>query len=84
MSFYGGKGVDCAVVEEQSCLVVTLCSDCKTHEFRYGRKAFAGAHKAGIFQRVLEREYAELLAGAGPFPPGRHPAYTAANFYFAR
>ena len=73
-TFYARRNVDCLVLAGRTCVLVTLCADNKTHEFRYVTKTFAGAGGARSLSCVLEREYAELLAASSPLPPGRYLA----------
>lgn len=69
--FYSSRGVECSVRRGQDCLLVMLCADTKTHEFRYGDSALADVPGDGAVNRALEREYSELISAAGPFPSPR-------------
>jgi len=60
IDFYTDKGIDCSVVDEHLSLLVTLSANGRTHEFRYGRRAFAGAHSWKKFYRTLDREFSNL------------------------
>lgn len=64
IDFYTEKGVDCSVVDEHLSLLVTLSADGRTHEFRYGNRAFAGNLHSKKFYLVLEREWSNLKAAA--------------------
>lgn len=64
IDFYTEKGVDCSVVDEHLSLLVTLSADGRTHEFRYGNRAFAGNHHSKKFYLVLEKEWSNLKASA--------------------
>lgn len=64
IDFYTEKGVECSVVDEHLSLLVTLSADGRTHEFRYGSRAFAGNHHGKKFYQVLEREWSSLKAAA--------------------
>lgn len=66
IDFYTEKGVDCSVVDEHLSLLVTLSSDGREHEFRYGSRAFGGHHNHKKFCLVLDRELARLKAEADP------------------
>lgn len=66
IDFYAGKGVECYVVDEHLTLLVTLSSDGRSHEFRYGSRAFAGGHNCRKFYATLEREFSKLRAAASP------------------
>ena len=66
IDFYTEKGVDCSVVDEHLSLLVTLSSDGREHEFRYGGRAFGGHHNQKKFCMVLDRELAKLKAEAAP------------------
>jgi len=70
IDFYTDKGVECSVVDEHLSLLVTLSADGKTHEFRYGSRAFAGSHHCRKFYLVLEREWSNLKAAAPETAPG--------------
>ena len=72
IDFYTDKGVECSIVDEHSTLLVTLSADGGNHEFRYGKRAFAGVHNWKKFYQVLEREWASLKADASaPAPAAR-------------
>ncbi|OGR79695.1 MAG: hypothetical protein A2X32_13525 [Elusimicrobia bacterium GWC2_64_44] len=58
--YYAERGVECSVVDEHLSLLVTLSNGEETHEFRYGNRAFAGAHIGRKFYRMLESELAKL------------------------
>lgn len=60
IDFYADKGVECSVVDEHLSLMVTLCAEGKTHEFRYGSRAFGGTHHFKKFYQVLEQEWTKL------------------------
>lgn len=60
IDFYSGKGIECSVVDEHSSLLVMLCSEEDTHEFRYGSRAFAGGGSWRKIYRELEREFCVL------------------------
>jgi hypothetical protein len=60
IDFYGDKGVECTVVDEHLSLLVTLSADGRTHEFRYGGRAFGGALHCKKFYMALEREFSAL------------------------
>jgi len=64
IDFYTEKGVECSVVDEHLSLLVTLSEEGKSHEFRYGNRAFAGIHNIKKFYLVLEKELAKLKAAA--------------------
>ena len=74
IEFYNTRGVECLVVNEHSNLLVVLCLDDKTHEFRYNLNALAGAHIKPSY-RTLASEYDELIAAPASFPPARHAAH---------
>ncbi len=59
IDFYSGRGVECAVVDEHSSLLVMLYSETGTHEFRCGRRVLAGG-RWGRVCRDLEREFGVL------------------------
>ena len=69
IDYYTDKGVECSVVDEHSTLLVTLAADGNTHEFRYGKRAFAGAHNWKKFYLVLEREWSNLKEAAPSAAP---------------
>lgn len=69
IDFYAEKGVECSVVDEHLSLLVTLSADGRTHEFRYGNRAFAGINHWKKFYQVLEREWSELKAAAPEAAP---------------
>lgn len=74
MDFYADKGVECSVVDEHLSLLVTLSSEGRTHEFRYGNRAFGGRRHTKKFYQVLEREWSKLMEaapGSGPAPKNR-------------
>lgn len=60
IDFYAGKGIECSVVDEHSSLLVMLCSEGDTHEFRYGSRAFGGGGCWRKVYRELEREFSVL------------------------
>ncbi|OIO02493.1 MAG: hypothetical protein COX65_06105 [Elusimicrobia bacterium CG_4_10_14_0_2_um_filter_56_8] len=60
IDFYTDKGVECSVVDEHLSLLVTLSAEGKTHEFRYGNRAFAKNHCGKKFYMVLEKEWSNL------------------------
>lgn len=60
IDFYAAKGVDCSIVDEHMSLLVTLTLNGVTHEFRYGKRAFAGIRHAREFYMTLEREFCRL------------------------
>ena len=60
IDFYTDKGVECSVVDEHLSLMVTLNADGRTHEFRYGNRAFGGTRHFKKFYQVLEAEWAKL------------------------
>ena len=64
IDFYSGRGIECSVVDEHSSLLVMLYSDGRTHEFRCGRRIFAGGGRRKVW-RELERESLALRGGAG-------------------
>lgn len=68
IDFYADKGVECSVVDEHLSLLVTLSADGRNHEFRYGRRAFAGAHNWKKFYQTLDRESAKLRSAPAPLP----------------
>lgn len=63
IEFYTGKGVECSVVDEHSSLLVMLCSEGVTREFRCGRRVFSGEHNWQKIYRELEREFSILRKG---------------------
>jgi len=69
IDFYIEKGVDCSVVDEHLSLLVTLSAEGRTHEFRYGNRAFAGSRHSKKFYLVLEREWSNLKAAAPESAP---------------
>lgn len=69
INFYADKGVECSVVDEHLSLLVTLAVAGRTHEFRYGNRAFAGMHHCKKFYMVLEREWSRLKAAAPEAEP---------------
>ena len=69
IDFYADKGIDCSVVDEHLSLLVTLASDGKSHEFRYGRRAFANTHNWKKVYQTLDRESARLRSAPVPPPP---------------
>ncbi len=72
IDFYTDKGVECSVVDEHSTLLVTLSADGGSHDFRYGKRAFAGIHNLKKFYLVLEREWEKLKEDASePAPAAR-------------
>ncbi len=75
IDFYTEKGVDCSVVDEHLSLLVTLSADGRTHEFRYGSRAFAGNPHSRKFRLVLERELAELKNSAQEPAPDAKPHF---------
>ncbi len=70
IDFYTDKGIECSVVDEHLSLLVTLSADGRSHEFRYGRRAFAGTHNWKKFYLTLDRESARLRAEPAPLPHG--------------
>ncbi|MDA8132479.1 MAG: hypothetical protein M0011_13330 [Elusimicrobia bacterium] len=56
IDFYSCRGIECSVVDEHSSLLVMLCSDGRTHEFRCGRRIFSGGGSWRRVWRELERE----------------------------
>lgn len=62
IDYYSERGVDCTVVDEHLSLLVTLCAEGENHEFRCGRRAFAGCHPGRKFYRMLESELSALRA----------------------
>ncbi|HBA60244.1 MAG TPA: hypothetical protein DCZ92_05415 [Elusimicrobia bacterium] len=71
IEFYSDKNVECTVVDEHLSLLVTLAESGRTHEFRYGNRAF-GKHTCWKkFYRVLEREWQTLETAAAPEQTGR-------------
>lgn len=66
INFYTHKGVECSVVDEHSSLLIMLYSEGRTHEFRYGKRAFAGLNHSRQFYRTLERELLNLKAAPAP------------------
>ncbi|MFA6433923.1 MAG: hypothetical protein WCW52_04445 [Elusimicrobiales bacterium] len=74
IDYYAEKGVECSVVDEHLSLLVTLSSGDRTHEFRYGNRAFAGFHHCKKFYAALEREFSKLrtdLPAPAQVPNGR-------------
>ena len=69
IDFYTDKGIECSVVDEHSTLLVTLTAEDKTHEFRYGSRAFAGIHYFKKFCAVLEKEWGKLKSSAPEASP---------------
>jgi len=69
IDFYADKGIACSVVDEHLSLLVTLSSDDRIHEFRYGGRAFAGMRGWKKFYLTLDRESSKLLASPAPLPP---------------
>ena len=69
VDFYAEKGVECSVVDEHLSLLITLYSDGREHEFRYGKRAFAELNHSRKFYRTLEREFSRLRTA--PAPAGR-------------
>jgi len=69
IDFYTEKGVECSVVDEHLSLLVTLSADGRTHEFRYGNRAFAGINHWKKFYLVLEKEWSNLKAAAPESAP---------------
>lgn len=69
IDFYTEKGVDCSVVDEHLSLLVTLAADGRTHEFRYGNRAFGGSRHSKKFYLVLEKEWSNLKAAAPESAP---------------
>lgn len=69
IDFYTEKGVECSVVDEHLSLLVTLSADGRTHEFRYGNRAFAASHHPKKFYQVLDRELSNLKADAPESAP---------------
>lgn len=65
IDFYADKGLDCTVVDERSSLLVTLSGRDRTHEFRYGGRAFEGKVRWRKFCSVLESEYSKMSAAPG-------------------
>jgi len=62
MDYCAEKGVECSVVDEHLSLLITLSAGDRTHEFRYGNRAFAGFHHCKKFYEALERELSKLKA----------------------
>ena len=62
IDFYTDKGVECSVVDEHLSLMVALSNDGKSHEFRYGNRAFGEVQHCKKFYLVLERELEKLKA----------------------
>lgn len=60
LDYYTEKGVDCSIVDEHATLLVTLSAEGRTHEFRYGSRAFAGIHHHRKFCAALEKELSRL------------------------
>lgn len=60
LDYYADKGVDCSIVDEHLSLLVMLSAEGRTHEFRYGNRAFAGIHHYRKFCAALERELTKL------------------------
>ncbi len=71
IDFYADKGIECSVVDEHLSLLVTLSADGETHEFRYGRRAFAGHNNWKRFYQVLEGEFSRLKSEPCGFLPVR-------------
>lgn len=69
IDFYAEKGVGCSVVDEHLSLLVTLTAAGRTHEFRYGNRAFADMRHCKKFYAVLERELVKLKAYAPEAAP---------------
>lgn len=69
IDFYTEKGVDCSVVDEHLSLLVTLSAEGRTHEFRYGNRAFAGNRHVKKFYLVLEREWSNLKSASPETAP---------------
>lgn len=69
IDYYTDKGVECSVVDEHLSLLVTLSAEGKTHEFRYGSRAFAGRRHTKKFYLVLEREWSNLKTPAPESAP---------------
>ena len=69
IDYYADKGVECSVVDEHLSLLVTLCADDMTHEFRYGNRAFAGFRRCKKFYTAVERELSKLRAGISAQEP---------------
>ncbi|MBU2574166.1 MAG: hypothetical protein KKH28_08840 [Elusimicrobia bacterium] len=73
IDFYTDRGVECSVVDEQSTLLVTLSADGNAHEFRYGKRAFAGIYHWKKFYLVLEGEWSKLKeAVPAPAPAAKN------------
>ena len=66
LDFYAMKGVDCSVVDERQTLLVSLATEGRTREFRYGKRAFAGLHHSRKFYATLEREFCNLWTAPEP------------------
>lgn len=83
IDFYTDKGVECSVVDEHLSLMVTISADGRTHEFRYGNRAFGGTRHGKKFYLVLEKEWARMKAeteAAGPAPRNHpRPKYRACD-----
>ena len=62
IDFYTDKGVECSVVGEHLSLLVTLSADGKSHEFRYGNRAFGEIQHCKKFYLALDRELDKLKA----------------------
>ncbi len=60
IDFYTEKGVECSVVDEHLSLLVTISGEGRTHDFRYGNRAFGAMHHCRNFYMVLDRELAKL------------------------
>lgn len=71
LEYYGDRGLACTVVDEHLSLLVTLCGEGETHEFRCGRRAFAGSQFGRKFYRMLEGELSKLKAASPAGAPGK-------------
>lgn len=66
LQYYGERGLACTVVDEHLSLLVTLCEEGETHEFRCGRRAFGGGQFGRKFYRMLEGELSKLRVASPP------------------
>lgn len=82
IEYYSERGTACTVVDEHLSLLVTLCEEGETHEFRCGRRAFAGGHVGRKFYRMLESELARLKAALAPAAAERQGRQEACSRHY--
>lgn len=79
IDYYQQRGIECTVVDEHLSLRIALCGEGETHEFCYGKRAFAGTRLGRKFYRMLESELSKLKAAAPAGVPGKRYCSTG-NF----